>query len=334
MVDLTTTYLGLKLKNPLVASPSPLLEKVENVKRMEDAGISAIVMYSLFEEQIIHESLELDHFLNRGTESFAEALTYFPDMGRYSLAPEKYIHALEKTKRAVNIPVMGSLNGVSTGGWIEYARKIQDAGADGLELNLYYLPTDTSLTASQLEDNYIKLVSDIRAKVNIPLAIKLAPFFTALPNFASRLVEAGANGLVLFNRFYQPDLDLETLEVVPNLVLSNSDELRLPLRWIAILYGKVKADLALTSGVHTREDAIKAIMAGANVAMTTSALLKRGTMAIQQILTGMEEWMVAHEYESVQQMHGSMSQGAVTDPAAFERANYMKVLNSFNPQLI
>jgi dihydroorotate dehydrogenase (fumarate) len=202
-------------------------------------------MYSLFEEQIIHESLELDHFLNRGTESFAEALTYFPDMGRYSLAPEKYLHALEKTKRAVNIPVMGSLNGVSTGGWIEYARKIQDAGADGLELNLYYLPTDLSLTASQLEDNYVKLVSDIRATVNIPLAIKLAPFFTALPNFASRLVEAGANGLVLFNRFYQPDFDLETLEVVPNLVLSNSDELRLPLRWIAILYGKVKAVLML-----------------------------------------------------------------------------------------
>jgi dihydroorotate dehydrogenase (fumarate) len=334
MVDLTTTYLGLKLKNPLVASPSPLSEKVENVKRMEEAGISAVVMYSLFEEQIIHESLELDHFLNRGTESFAEALTYFPDMGRYSLAPEKYLHALEKTKRTVNIPVMGSLNGVSTGGWIEYARKIQDAGADGLELNLYYLPTDTSLTSSQLEDNYIKLVSDIRAKVNIPLAVKLAPFFTALPNFASRLVDAGANGLVLFNRFYQPDFDLETLEVVPNLVLSNSDELRLPLRWIAILYGKVKADLALTSGVHTREDAIKTIMAGANVAMTTSALLKRGTVAIQQILTGMEEWMVAHEYESVQQMHGSMSQGAVTDPSAFERANYMKVLNSFNPQLI
>ncbi len=334
MVDLTTTYLGFKLKNPLVASPSPLAEKVENLKKMEAAGISAIVMYSLFEEQIIHESLELDHYLNSGTESFAEALTYFPDVGRYSLAPEKYIHALEKTKRAVNIPVMGSLNGVSTGGWIEYARKIQDAGADGLELNLYYIPTDLSLTSSQLEDNYVRLVSDIRAKVHIPLAVKLAPFFTALPNFANRLVEAGANGLVLFNRFYQPDLDLDTLDVVPNLVLSNSDELRLPLRWIAILYGKVKADLALTSGVHTREDAIKAIMAGANVAMTTSALLKRGTVAIQQILTGMEEWMVAHEYESVQQMRGSMSQGAVTDPAAFERANYMKVLNSFNPEFI
>jgi dihydroorotate dehydrogenase (fumarate) len=334
MVDLTTTYLGLKLKNPLVASPSPLSEKVENVKRMEEAGIAAVVMYSLFEEQIIHESLELDHFLSRGTESFAEALTYFPNVGKFSLAPDKYIETLEKTKLAVNIPVMGSLNGVSTGGWIEYAHKIQDAGADALELNLYYLPTDPDLTSTQLEDNYLKLVSDIRAEVKIPLAVKLAPFFTALPNFARRLVEAGADGLVLFNRFYQPDLDLENLEVVPNLVLSNSEELRLPLRWIAILYGKVKADLALTSGVHTPEDAIKAIMAGANIAMTTSALLKRGNSAIQQILTGMQEWMTKREYVSVQQMRGSMSQGAVAEPAAFERANYMKVLNSFNPNSI
>lgn len=334
MVDLTTNYLGLKLKNPLVASPSPLSEKVNNVKRMEEAGVSAVVMYSLFEEQIIHESLELDHFLNRGTESFAEALTYFPDMGKYSLAPDKYIETLEKTKQAVNIPVLGSLNGVSTGGWIEYARKIQDAGADGLELNLYYLPADLNLTSSQLEDNYIKLVSDIRASIKIPLAIKLAPFFTALPNFASRLVAAGADGLVLFNRFYQPDLDLENLDVVPNLVLSNSDELRLPLRWIAILYGKVKVDLALTTGVHTPEDAIKAIMAGANVAMTTSAILKRGTQAIVQILDGMEAWMIDHEYVSIQQMRGSMSQGSVADPESFERANYMKVLNSFNPELI
>jgi dihydroorotate dehydrogenase (fumarate) len=334
MADLTTTYLGLKLKNPLVASPSPLSEKVENVKRMEEAGIAAVVMYSLFEEQIIHESLELDHFLNQGTESFAESLTYFPNIGKYSLAPEKYIEALEKTKLAVNIPVLGSLNGVSTGGWIEYAQKIQDAGADALELNLYYLPTDLNLTSNQLEDNYLKLVSDIRASLKIPLAVKLAPFFTALPNFAKRLVDAGAGGLVLFNRFYQPDLDLENLEVVPNLVLSNSEALRLPLRWIAILYGKVMADLALTSGVHTSEDAIKAIMAGATVAMSTSALLKRGTHAIQQILIGMEEWMTLHEYVSVTQMRGSMSQGAIADPAAFERANYMKVLNSFDPDFI
>ncbi len=334
MVDLATTYLGLKLKNPLVASPSPLSEKVENVQRMEEAGVSAVVMYSLFEEQIIHESLELDHFLNRNTESFAEALTYFPNIGKYTLTPDKYLETFKRTKLAVNIPVLGSLNGVSTGGWIEYAQKIQDAGADGLELNIYYLSSDPGLTSIQVEDNYLKLVSDIRSKVKIPLAVKLAPFFTALPHFARRLVEAGADGLVLFNRFYQPDLDIENLEVVPNLVLSNSDELRLPLRWIAILYGKVKADLALTSGVHTPQDAIKAIMAGATVAMSTSALLKRGTVAVQQILDGMEEWMVAHEYQSVTQMRGSMSQGAVADPAAFERANYMKVLSSFNPDFI
>jgi dihydroorotate dehydrogenase (fumarate) len=332
MVDLTTTYLGMKLKNPLVASPSPLSEKVENLKKLEQAGVAAVIMYSLFEEQIIHESLELDHFLNRGTETYAESLTYFPNIGKYTLAPDKYIEAVKKAKQAISIPLLGSLNGVSTGGWIEYARKIQDAGADGLELNLYYLPTDVTLTSNQLEDNYLKLVSDIRASVKIPLAVKLAPYFTALPNFARRLVDAGANGLVLFNRFYQPDFDLENLEVVPNLVLSNSNDLRLPLRWIAILYGKVKADLALTSGIHTHEDAIKAIMAGAKVAMSTSAILDRGVSVIQQILSGMETWMVEHEYESIQQMVGSMSQGAIAEPAAFERANYMKVLNSFNPQ--
>ncbi len=334
MVDLTTTYLGLKLKNPLVASSSPLSEKVENVKRLEEAGVSAIVMYSLFEEQITHESLELDYFLNQGTETFAESLTYFPNMGKYSLAPDKYIERLEKTKQAVNIPVLGSLNGVSTGGWTNYARKIEQAGADGLELNLYYLPIDIDMTSELIEQTYLRLVSDIRSTVKIPLAIKLAPYFTALPNFAKRLADAGADGLVLFNRFYQPDMDLENLEVVPNLVLSSSTDLRLPLRWIAILYGKVKADLALTSGVHTAEDAIKGLMAGANVTMTTSAILKTGLQAVPSILKGMEEWMVTHEYNSVTQMRGSMSQGAVADPAAFERANYMKVLNSFNPEFV
>jgi len=334
MVDLTTTYLGLKLKNPLVASPSPLSEKVENIKRLEEAGISAVVMYSLFEEQITHESLELDYFLNQGTETFAESLTYFPDIGKYTLAPDKYVERLEKTRKAVSIPVIGSLNGVSTGGWIKYARKIQEAGADALELNLYYLPVDVDMSSSLIEDTYLRLVEDVKSAIKLPLAVKLAPFFTALPNFANRLVSAGADGIVLFNRFYQPDMDLENLEVVPNLVLSNSDELRLPLRWIAILYGKVKADLALTTGVHTAEDVLKAMMAGANVAMTTSAILKNGLKVVPAILKGMEEWMVAHEYESVKQMHGSMSQGSVTDPAAFERANYMKVLNSFNPEYI
>jgi dihydroorotate dehydrogenase (fumarate) len=329
MVELKTSYLGLQLKNPLVASPSPLSEKVENVKRLEEAGVSAVVLYSLFEEQIIHESLELDHFLNQGTESFAESLTYLPDTGKYSLTPEKYLEHLRKVKQAVQIPVIGSLNGVSTGGWINYARKIEEAGADALELNIYFLPNDQELSSPELEAAYITLVRDVRAQIKIPLAIKLSPYFTALPNFAKRLAEAGANGLVLFNRFYQPDFDLEQLEVVPNLVLSNSNDLRLPLRWIAMLYGRVKVDFALTSGVHTAQDAIKAMMAGASVAMTTSALLKNGVGKASEILQDMETWMVEHEYESIQQMKGSMSQKAVAEPAAFERANYMKVLSSF-----
>jgi dihydroorotate dehydrogenase (fumarate) len=331
MVDLTTTYLGMKLKNPLVASPSPLSERLESVKRMEEAGIAAIVMYSLFEEQIIHESLELDHFLTRGTETFAEALTYLPDIGKYSIGPEKYVEKLNQLKRAVNIPVIGSLNGVSMGGWTEYARKIEDAGADALELNLYYLPTDPDLNAVEIEDNYIDLVRNIREQISIPIAVKLSPFFTSIPNIARRFGEAGINGLVLFNRFYQPDFDLENLEVVPNLVLSNSHELRLPLRWIALLYGQIPVDFALTSGVHTAEDVIKAIMAGANVAMTTSELLQNGIPRISQILSDLSIWMDENEYESIEQMRGSMSAVGVAEPAAYERANYMKVLNSYDP---
>lgn len=331
MVDLTTTYLGIKLKNPLVASPSPLSERLDTVQKMEEAGIAAVVMYSLFEEQIIHESLELDHYLTRGTETFAEALTYLPDIGKYSIGPETYVEKLNQLKRGVSIPVIGSLNGVSTGGWIEYAQKIESAGADALELNLYYLPTDPDLTSDDLEDNYVQLVRDIREQVSIPIAVKLSPFFTAIPNFARRLGEAGVNGLVLFNRFYQPDFDLEKLEVVPNLVLSTSQELRLPLRWIALLYGQIPVDFALTSGVHTAEDVIKSVMAGANVAMTTSELLQNGIPRISQILNEVVIWMEENEYESIEQMRGSMSKIAVAEPAAFERANYMKVLNSYDP---
>jgi len=331
MVDLKTTYLGLELKNPLVASASPLSENVETVKALEEAGVSAVVMYSLFEEQIIHESMELDHFLSKDTDSFAEALSHLPEMGRYALTPEVYIDQVKALKAAVDIPVIGSLNGVSTGGWIEYAQKIEEAGADALELNLYYLPTDTELTGTQLETAYVTLVQDIRGKISIPIAVKLSPTFTALPNFAKRLANAGANGLVLFNRFYQPDFDLDNLEVVPNLNLSNSDELRLPLRWIALLYGRVDADLALTSGVHKAEDVLKAMMAGAKVAMTASALLKKGPKRATKILSKLEKWMEENEYESIQQMQGSMSQQAVAEPAIFERTNYMKVLNSFKP---
>lgn len=329
MVDLTTTYLGLALKNPLMASSSPLSEKVEKIQALEEAGVAAVVMYSLFEEQIIHESLELDHYLNRDAESYSEALSYFPEVGRYTLGPEVYIGQVKKLKQAVSIPVIGSLNGVSTGGWIEYAQKIEDAGADALELNLYYLPTDVGLSSAELEAAYITLVENICGKVKVPVAIKLSSSFTALPNFAKRLVDAGAKGLVLFNRFYQPDFDLETLEVVPNLVLSSPKELRLPLRWIAILYGRVNADFALTSGVHKATDVVKAMMAGAKVAMMASVLLKKGPQKAAKMLSKLESWLEENEYQSIKQMQGSMSQQAIADPSAFERANYMKVLDSY-----
>jgi len=329
MVDLTTSYLGLSLKNPLVASASPLSKKVETARQLEQDGAAAIVMYSLFEEQIIQDSLKLHRDLTRGTESYAEALHYLPDYGTYSIGPEAYLSHLSKVKQAVSIPVIGSLNGVSTGGWVEYAKKIEQVGVDALELNLYELATDPDMTSQQLENRHIALLHDIRAAIHIPIAVKLSPFYTALPNFARHLVEAGADGLVLFNRFYQPDFDLEELEVTPNLVLSNSHELRLPLRWIAILYGRIQADFALTSGVHAAMEVLKALMAGASVAMLASELLKYGTGRISDILVDLQTWMEDHEYASVTQMKGSMSQQSVADPSAFERANYIKVLNSY-----
>jgi dihydroorotate dehydrogenase (fumarate) len=330
MVDLTTSYLDLKLKNPLVASAAqPISEKVETVKKLEEAGIAAVVMYSLFEEQVIHESMELNHYLSTGTDFSREVSSYYPQTGTFTLAPEAYIEAVNKTKKALKIPVIGSLNGVSTGGWIKYARKIEEAGADALELNLYYLATDPELTGSELEDSYISFVGDVCKSIKIPVAVKLSPFLTAIPNVAKRLVSAGAKGLVLFNRFYQPDIDLETLEVVPNLILSSSNDLRLPLRWTAILYGRVQADLALTSGIHTAEDVLKSMMAGASVAMMTSELLQKGFGRVPAILADIEQWMVDHEYSSIQQMKGSLSQKSVKEPAAFERANYMKILHSF-----
>ncbi len=329
MVDLRTSYLGLSLKNPLVASASPLSKKVETARQLEESGVSAIVMYSLFEEQIIREGDKLHTDLERGIESFAEAQTYLPDYGTYSIGPETYLEQLRKIKNAVSIPVIGSLNGVSTGGWIEYGKKIQDAGADALELNLYYLAANPDLTGAELEDSHIALVKDIRKEVQIPLAIKLSPFFSSIPNFARRLVEAGADGLVLFNRFYQPDFDLEELEVVPHLVLSNSNELRLPLRWIAILYGRIQTDFALTTGVHSAEDIIKAAMAGASVSMVASEFLQNGIGRAAELLTDLVTWMEEHEYVSIGQMKGSMSQQAISEPAAIERANYMTVLSSY-----
>jgi dihydroorotate dehydrogenase (fumarate) len=329
-LDLTTRYLGLILKNPLVASASPLSKKVDSVRRLEDGGAAAVVMYSLFEEQITHESRELDHYLERGTHSYAESLSYFPDLDHYNLGPEPYLEHLHRIKSAVSIPVIGSLNGVSSGGWVEYAHEIEQAGADALELNIYYLPTDIDLSGAELEETYVNLVRDIRARVKLPIAVKLSPFFTSIPHIAKRLVEAGANGLVLFNRFYQPDFDLDELKVVPDLDLSTSYELRLPLRWIAILYGRIAADFALTGGVHTAQDVLKAMMAGASVAMMASELLAHGPGRLRQMIAGIERWMEEHEYESIAQMKGCMSQRAVAEPAAFERANYMKALNSFD----
>ena len=329
MIDLSTTYLGLKLKNPLVASASPLSKKIEQVKRMEEEGIAAVVMYSLFEEQIIHESLELDHNLARGTESVAEALTYLPDAGTYSLLPDRYVANVEKLKKSVSIPVIGSLNGVSKGGWIRYARLIQDAGADALELNLYFIPTDSAVPAQVIEDAQVELVAGVKSSIKIPLAVKLSPFYTSLPHFVKRLATAGADGLVLFNRFYQPDFDIEEMNISHTLDLSSPTELRLPLRWIAMLYGHLEVDFALTSGVHSARDILKAMMAGARVSMMASKLLYSGVDCVSNILAELQTWMEEHEYTSIKQMQGSMSQKSVAEPSAFERANYMKVLSSY-----
>jgi dihydroorotate dehydrogenase (fumarate) len=330
MVNLSTTYLGLNLKNPIVASASPLSKKIERARKLEEAGIAAIVMYSLFEEQIIQESLELDHYLSRGTESYPEALSYLPDGGMYAVSPEKYLNQVAGLKKALSIPVIGSLNGVSKGGWTKYAQKIQDAGADALELNLYNIPTDLEMKSNDIEDMQVELVAEVKSAITIPLAVKISPFVTSIPNFVKRLAEVGADGLVLFNRFYQPDFDLDELEIVHSLDLSTPAEMRLPLRWISILSGKINADFALTSGVHSHTDVLKAMMAGAKVAMMASNLLHNGEQAVGLILNELEAWMKEHEYESIRQMQGSMSQKSVKEPAAFERANYMKVLGSFN----
>jgi dihydroorotate dehydrogenase (fumarate) len=330
MTDLSTTYLGLNLKNPLVASASPLSKKIDKARKLEEAGISAVVMYSLFEEQIIHESLEQHHYLTRTTDAFSEALSLLPDGGLYSVSPEKYLNQVAGLKKALNIPVIGSLNGVSKGGWTNYARKIEEAGADALELNLYYLATDPEISSADIENRQVELVAEVKSAITIPLAVKISPFVTSVSNFAMRLVEAGADALVLFNRFYQPDFDLEELEIVHSLDLSTSADLRLPLRWISILYGKVNADLALTSGIHTSHDLLKAMMAGAQVGMIASELLWDGSIQrVKEILDQTKTWMEEHEYTSIKEMQGSMSQKSVKDPAAFERANYMKVLNSF-----
>ncbi len=328
-MDLSTRYMGMTLKNPIVPSASPLSQTLEGIMQMEEAGAAAVVMYSLFEEQINQESLLLDHYLSYGTDSFAEALSYFPEASAYNVGPDGYLELIRKAKETTSIPIIGSLNGVSTGGWLEYARMIEQAGADGLELNVYYLPTNPRLGGTEVEEMYLDVLRDVKRGVTTPVSMKLSPYFTSIPSMVGRLAEARADGLALFNRFYQPDLDLEKLEVTPSLVLSNSDELRLPLTWIAILYGRVNVDLALTTGVHTHIDVIKGLMAGAKVTMMASELLRNGLGRIQEILNGVEQFMEEREYESVRQMQGSMSQINVPEPAAFERANYMKVLQSY-----
>jgi dihydroorotate dehydrogenase (fumarate) len=329
MIDLKTDYLGLTLRSPIVASSSPLCESVDNIRRMEDAGAGAVVLHSLFEEQINLESHDLDLYLSHGTESYAEAVTYLPDVSAFNLGPDEYLEHVRRSKQAVEMPVIGSLNGVSRGGWTRFAQKIEQAGADALELNVYFLPTDPLMSGEQVETMYLELVREVVESVGIPVAVKLSPFFSAPAHFSRRLAEAGARGLVLFNRFYQPDLDLDALEVVPDLVLSDSSALRQRLRWVAVLYGRVEADLAVTGGVHTAEDVIKSVMAGSKVAMMTSVLLKQGISQISRIDAGVRSWMIEKEYESIRQMQGSMSQSSVRDPAAFERANYMKVLRSY-----
>jgi dihydroorotate dehydrogenase (fumarate) len=330
-MNLTTNYLGLVLRNPIVASSSPLSQTVDSIRRLEDAGCSAVVMYSLFEEQITFDSFYVDHYLRNQTDSFAESLSYFPEMNSYNVWPDEYLNLIRRAKESVDIPIIGSLNGVSIGGWTNYATLMEDAGADALELNVYYLPTNVDLTGQEVENMYLDMLRHVKRSITIPIAMKLSPFFSSTANMANRLADEGANGLVFFNRFYQPDLDLESLTVAPRLVLSDSHELRLPLRWVAILYGRVLADLAITTGVHTAEDVLKGLMAGAKVTMMASELLQNGLRRVKAILDEMEIWMNEHEYASVAQMIGSMSQQHCTEPAAFERANYMKTLDSYQP---
>jgi dihydroorotate dehydrogenase (fumarate) len=329
VIDLTTRYLGRDLVSPLVVSASPLTERLDLIRRAEDAGAGAIVLPSLFEEQMVIESCDLDRQLTHTADSYAEALSYFPDMTDYNLGPEGYLEHVRRASAAIAIPVIGSLNGISVGGWVEYARRIAEAGAAAIELNVYRIAADPDVAAADVEATYVELVRAVKATVAIPVAVKLGPYFSAFANLATRLDAAGADALVLFNRFYQPDLDVEALEVVPNLVLSTPEELRLRLRWVAILYGRVRADLAVTGGVHRAVDVLKAMMAGASVAMMTSALITHGIEHLATVRDDLRAWMDEHEYESIRQMRGSMSQRAVTDPSAFERANYLRVLRSY-----
>ncbi|MBK8509410.1 MAG: dihydroorotate dehydrogenase-like protein [Candidatus Competibacteraceae bacterium] len=333
-MDLRTTYMGMELKHPIVASASPLAGTVANIKRLEDAGASAVVMFSLFEEQLKHESAALEYLMTANTESYAESLNYFPEVDDYTVGPDSYLDLLRRASEAVDIPIMGSLNGITNTGWIEYAQLMQQAGAKGIELNIYYIPADLTTNGREVEERYIEIVKAVKAAVTVPVAVKLSPFFSAIGSMTKALDEAGADALVLFNRFYQPDFDLDKLDVAPNLNLSSPDEIRLPLLWIAVLYGRLRASLGATRGVHTPVEVVKYLMAGADVVMTTSALLKNGIDYMTTLRDGLQTWMEMHNYASVAQMKGSMSQQNVADPTAFERANYIKTLESFKGDYI
>jgi dihydroorotate dehydrogenase (fumarate) len=328
-MDLSTEYLGLTLRTPIVPSASPLSEDVSTIKKLEEAGASAVVLFSLFEEELVRDQLELNRALEESTNRFAEAQSWYPGPAEFRVGPEGYLEHIRKAKDAVGIPIIASLNGNSLGGWTDYAHRIQQAGADALELNIYDIPTDASVQSEQIEKTYLDIVKAVKSAVTIPVAVKLSPYFTSLANMAHKLDEAGADGLVLFNRFYQPDVDLEELEIRPNLLLSTPQAMRLPLTWIGILHGRVRASLAATSGIHTSQDVLKLMMAGANVAMMASALLTHGIGHIRTVEQGLKLWMEEHEYESIKQMQGSMSQLKSADPAAFERAQYIKTIKGY-----
>jgi dihydroorotate dehydrogenase (fumarate) len=326
MIDLSTKYLGMQLRTPLVASASPLSHEISQIRSLEDVGASAVVLFSLFEEQLHKEALELELHLNAGTESFAESLTYFPHSSEFHTGPEEYLNHIRKAKEAVDIPIIASLNGATLGGWTKYAKQVEQAGADAIECNLYVIPTNTEILGSDVENGYFDILREVKLSVQIPVAAKLSPFFSNLANAAKRMDQMGTDGLVLFNRFYQPDIDLEELEIKPNVILSTPQDLRLPLTWIGILYGRIRASLAATSGVHEPEDVIKLLMVGADVTMMCSALLRNGIGHLSHVEKGVRQWMEDHEYESVQQMQGSMSQQRCSDPGAFERAQYMRAV--------
>ncbi len=329
MIDLTTEYLGLKLKSPLVVSSSPLTESTENIQRLEAAGASAVVLPSIFEEQLTLESNALDSDLSRGTESFAESLNYFPAYASYRQGQDSYLGHIRRAKSVAGIPILASLNGATSGGWVKFAKEIEQAGADALELNTYALPTDPHVTSAAIEDGIVELVRSVKQNTTIPIAVKLSPQFTSIPHLAAELDKVGTDAVVLFNRFYQPDFDIETLNVTPRLILSRPEELLLRLHWTAILYGDLKADIAVTGGVHSAEDVLKAIMAGGQVAMMASTLLIHGISQLDTIQSDLLRWMEEHEYQSIRQMRGSLSRRSVPDVSPFERGNYIKTLSSY-----